>query len=106
VLPAESSRAGASSGRRAGSGQFSAQLSLSSKERELILDNIKGGREADVSDLSVGRDVPKGIELLRFPDSVLAEAQVLEGCQYFDAGDEIAIVDPNEETIVLIIGKS
>jgi hypothetical protein len=59
-----------------------------------------------VSDLSVGRDVPKGIELLRFPDSVLAEAQVLEGCQYFDAGDEIAIVDPNEETIVLIIGKS
>jgi hypothetical protein len=106
VLPAESSRAGASSGRQAGSGQCSAQLSLSSKERELILDNVRGSHEADVSDISVGRDVPKGIELLRFPDSVIAEAKVLEGCQYFDAGDEIAIVDPNEEKIVLIIDKS
>jgi hypothetical protein len=106
VLPAESSRAGASSGRQAGSGQCSAQLSLSSKERELILDNVKGGREADITDISVGVEVPKGVELLRFPDSVIAEAQVLEGCQYFDAGDEIAIVDPNEEKIVLIIDKS
>ena len=59
-----------------------------------------------MSDISVGRDVPKGVELLRFPDSVIAEAKALEGCQYFDAGDEIAIVDPNEEKIVLIIDKS
>jgi hypothetical protein len=106
VLPAERSQAGASSGRQAGSGQCSAQLSLSSKERELILDNVRGGREADVPDISVGLDVPKGIELQRFPDSVLAEAKALEGCQYFDAGDEIAIVDPNEDKIVLIIDKS
>ncbi len=105
VLPAEGSRAGAPSGRQAG-GQCSTQLSLSRKERDLILDNVRGGREADVSDISVGRDVPKGIELLRFPDSVIAQAKVLEGCQYFDAGDEIAIVDPNEEKIVLIIEKS
>jgi hypothetical protein len=106
VLPAEPSRAGASSGRQAGSGQCSAQLSLSSKERELVIDNVKGGREADIADISVGLEVPKGVELLRFPDSVLAEAKALEGCQYFDAGDEIAIVDPNEDKIVLIIDKS
>jgi hypothetical protein len=105
VLPAERSQAGASSGRQAG-GQCSTQLSLSSKERELILDNVRGGREADVSDISVGLDVPKDVELQRFPDRVLAEAKVLEGCQYFDAGDEIAIVDPNEDKIVLIIDKS
>jgi hypothetical protein len=37
---------------------------------------------------------------------VLAEAKVLQGCQYFDAGDQIAVVDPNEEKIVLIIDKS
>jgi hypothetical protein len=106
VLPAEGSRASASSGRQAGGGQCSAQLSLSSQERELVLDNVRGGREADVSDISVGRDVPKGVELQRFPDSVITEAKALEGCQYFDAGDEIAIVDPNEEKIVLIIDKS
>ncbi len=106
VLPAERSQAGTSSGQSAGSGKCSAQLSLSSTERELILDNVRGGREADVTDISVGRDVPRGVELLRFPDSVLAEAKVLQGCQYFDAGDQIAVVDPNEEKIVLIIDKS
>ena len=105
VLPAERRQAGTSSGRQTG-GQCSAQLSLTSKQRELILDNVRGGREADVADISVGRDVPKGVELQRFPDSVLAEAKVLQGCQYFDAGDEIAVVDPNEDRIVLIIDKS
>jgi hypothetical protein len=105
VLPAERSQAGASSGRQAGSGQCSAQLSLSSKERELVLDNVRGGREVDVSDISVGRDVPGGVELQRFPESVLAEASALKGCQYFDAGDQIAIVNPDEHKIVLVIDK-
>jgi hypothetical protein len=54
----------------------------------------------------VGLEVPKGVELLRFPDSVLVEAKALEGCQYFDAGDQIAIVDPDEDKIVLLIDKS
>jgi hypothetical protein len=105
VLPAERSQAGTSS-QSAGSGQCSAQLSLSSKERELVLQNVRGGREAEVSDISVGRDVPSGIELLRFPDSVTSEAKALEGCQYFDAGDRIAIVDPDDDKIVAIIDKS
>lgn len=107
VLPAEASQAGASSGRQAsGSRQCSTQLSLSSSERRLVLDNVRGGREADVSDIRVGRDVPRGVELQRFPQSVLAEATALEGCQYFDAGDQIAIVNPDEHKIVLVIDKS
>ena len=101
VLPAERNQAGTS-----GSGQCSAQLSLSSQERELVLDNVKGGRPADVSDISVGRAVPDGIELLRFSDSVISQAKELQGCQYFDAGDQIAIVDPDEDKIVAIIDKS
>ena len=104
VLPAEGRQAGASSGR--GNGQCSAQLSLSRKEQELILDNVKGGREADVGDVRVGRDVPPGVELQRFPQSVIAEARELEGCQYFDAGDQIAIVNPDENKIVGVIEKS
>jgi hypothetical protein len=105
VLPAERSQAGASSGQQA-SGQCSTQLSLSRKDQELILDNVKGGREVDVADVSVGRDVPRGVELQRFPQSVLAEASALEGCQYFDAGDQIAIVNPDQHKIVLVIDKS
>jgi hypothetical protein len=105
VLPAERSQAGASSGRSAG-GQCSTQLSLTRNQRQLVLDNVRGGREADVSDISVGRDIPRGVELQRFPQSVLAEATALEGCQYFDAGDQIAIVNPDERKIVLVIDKS
>jgi hypothetical protein len=105
VLPAERSQAGASSGQQA-SGQCSTQLSLSRKDQELILDTVKGGREVDVADVSVGSDVPRGVELQRFPQSVLAEASALEGCQYFDAGDRIAIVNPDEHKIVLVIDKS
>jgi hypothetical protein len=37
---------------------------------------------------------------------VLAEASALEGCQYFDAGDQIAIVNPDQHKIVLVIDKS
>jgi hypothetical protein len=36
---------------------------------------------------------------------VLAEASALKGCQYFDAGDQIAIVNPDEHKIVLVIDK-
>ncbi len=105
VLPAERSQAGASSGRGAG-GQCSAQLSLTRTQQQLVLDNVKDGREADVSDISVGSEVPRGVELQRFPQSVLAEARALQGCQYFDAGDQIAIVNPDEHKIVLVIDKS
>jgi hypothetical protein len=105
VLPAERSQAGGSSGRQTG-GQCSTQLSLTTTQRQLVLDNVIGGRKADVSDISVGRDVPSGVELQRFPQSVIAEATVLEGCQYFDAGDQIAIVNPDEDKIVLVIDKS
>jgi len=103
VLPAERSQAGASG--RQTRGQCSNQLSLTTTQRQLVLDNVRGGREADVSDISVGRDVPRGVELQRLPQSVLAEANVLEGCQYFDAGDQIAIVNPDESKIVLVIDK-
>jgi hypothetical protein len=54
----------------------------------------------------VGRKVPRDVELLSFPDTVITEASELGSCRYFDAGDQIAIVDPDEDKIVLIIDKS
>lgn len=104
VIPAERSQAGSSASQHA-SGQCSAQLSLSSKERDLVLSNVRGGHQADV-DIRIGGDVPQGIHLQRFPDSVIAEARELEGCQYFDTGRQIAIVNPDEDKIVLVIDKS
>ena len=105
VIPAER-RYAESSGKKSGNGRCPAQLSLGNHERELILDNVHGGREADMSDIGVGREVPRGIELLRFPESVIAEVSELQGCQYFAAHDRIAIVDPGQEKIVAVIDKS
>ena len=97
VLPAETSQAGPSSGRQAGSGQCSAQLSLSSKERELILDNVRGGREADCPTSAWVATFPRVSSFNASPRACLLKLRYLEGCQYFDAGDQIAIVDPDED---------
>ena len=103
VIPADRSYAGGGSG--VGS-ECSSQLSLNADDRELILQSVSRGREVDVADLSVGGKVPRDIELLSFPDRVVSEASELGSCRYFDAGDQIAIVDPDEDKIVLIIDKS
>ena len=102
VIPADRSYAGGSSGRPS---KCSRQLSLNADERELILESVSGGHEVDVSGLTVGWSVPKDIELLTFPDRVVSEASELGSCRYFVASDQIAIVDPDEDKVVLIIDK-
>ena len=63
------------------------------------------GREVDVTDLEVGWSVPGDIELERFPEPVLAEESELSPCRYFVADDQLAIVDPDEQKVVLLIDK-
>jgi hypothetical protein len=82
-----------------------ARLTLSRNERELILDSIRLEREIDVGNLEVGWSVPADIELLHFPDEVISEADELGACRYFVSRDQLAIVDPREEKVVLVIDK-
>jgi hypothetical protein len=82
-----------------------ARLSLTRDERELILDEVRIKNEVDVRDLEVGWSVPSNVELLRFPDVVLSKADELSGCRYFIARDQLAIVDPIDEKVVLVIDK-
>jgi hypothetical protein len=82
-----------------------ARLSLTRDERELILDEVRMKNEVDVRDLEVGWSVPSTVELLRFPDVVLSKADELGGCRYFIARDQLAIVDPIDEKVVLVIDK-
>ncbi len=88
-----------------GSDRCPARLSLSRDERELILDEVRMNDEVDVRDLEVGWSVPSNVELQRFPDEVLSKADELDGCRYFVAKDQLAIVDPIEEKVVLVIDK-
>ena len=64
------------------------------------------GREVDVSDLQVGWSVPQEIKLEKFPNEVLSEAGELSACRYFIADDQLAIVDPEDDKVVLLIDKS
>lgn len=102
VIPADGGRyAGGSSG----SGRCPAHLSLSRDERELILDSVRSEHEIDVGNLEIGWSVPADIELQRFPAPVLSEADELGACRFFVARDQLAIVDPEEEKVVLVIDK-
>lgn len=102
VVPAGGDRY-ASAG--SGSEHCPARLALSRDERELILDEVRMSDEVDVRDLEVGWSVPSDVELQRFPDRVVSEADELSACRYFVAKDQLAIVDPVEEKVVFVIDK-
>lgn len=103
VIPAGGAR---HAGGGYGTDDCPARLTLSRDQRELILDSIRSEREIDVGDLEVGWSVPADVELLAFPDEVISEADELGACRYFLARDQLAIVDPREEKVILVIDKS
>lgn len=105
VIPVGGGSRAAAASRSGGSGKCSTRIELSANERALILDSVRG-REVDVADLEVGWSVPGEIQLERFPESVLAEAAELSACRYFVADDQLAIVDPDEDKVVLLIDRS
>ncbi len=103
VVPAGGARY--ANNRSGGSDRCSARLNLSRDEREMILDEVRMNDEVDVRDLKVGWSVPSNVELKRFPDEVTAHADELSACRYFVARDQLAIVDPVEEKVILVIDK-
>jgi hypothetical protein len=87
-------------------GRCTDRIYLGEDERDLILHSIRHPDRVDVRDLTVGWSVPRDIELLPFPDPVLDRVGELNACRYFVAADQIAIVNPEEEKIVLLIDRS
>ena len=49
--------------------------------------------------------MPQDIELEKFPTAVLSEAGELAACRYFIADDQLTIVDPEDDKVVLLIDK-
>jgi hypothetical protein len=96
------SYAGGGSGRA----ECSADLALNRDERDLIVELARSEDEVDVDDLEVGWSVPKNIELHEFSGAVLDRADELGACRYFVADDSIAVVDPDESKVVLVIDRS
>jgi uncharacterized protein DUF1236 len=81
-------------------------ISLNEDEREVIIRATRHEKRVGVHDLTIGWSVPREITLQKFPDQLLSDIGELNACRYFVAEDEIAIVDPEEEKVVLLIDRS
>jgi uncharacterized protein DUF1236 len=103
VLPASGSGGAYASGSGGGSAQCSTSLSLNEDDREAIIRSVEIRNELNVSGVSVGWSVPGDVELRSFPSAVVERRSELSGCRYFITNDQIAIVDPDHDKVVLLI---
>jgi hypothetical protein len=53
--------------------------------------------------LALGAEVPRNVELLAFPNLVVAQLPELEGYRYIVAENDIVIVEPRERGVALVI---
>lgn len=105
VLPASGSGQTYASG-GGSADRCSTNLVLDADERAYVLRSIQITDEVDVSDITVGWAVPGNIELRTFPEPIVSHTGKLASCRYFLADDQIAIVDPAEEKVVLLIEQN
>ncbi len=79
-------------------------LSLSQEQMRFISANVPREPRANVRvRLALGAEVPRNVELLAFPNEVIAQVPELEGYSYIVAENDIVIVDPRERGVALVI---
>lgn len=105
VLPAPGGAQHAGGGSGGGAALCSATLTLTDDERADILRSIQLTDEAEVANVTVGFDVPSDIELLTFPEPVVSRTGKLAACRYFVVDDQIAIVDPKADKVVMLVDE-
>lgn len=106
VLPASGdsvATTGRSTGEAGSDGQCSASLTLTESERAAILSGVEMSNEIDASGVTIGWSVPSDVDLKTLPRSVIDRSGKLSGCRYFVVDDQVAIVDPDQDKVVLLI---
>jgi hypothetical protein len=104
VVPASGSGGGyASRNSGGGADKCSAELTLSEADRRDIIQSVEMNDEVKISGVSVGWSVPNDIEVRPLPPRVVERTSALSACRYFIVDDQIAIVDPDQDKVVLII---
>lgn len=78
-------------------------LTLSAEERDFILKSVQFTGDVDASGVTIGWRVPESVQLMPFPEPVLARTAKLKSCRYFVVEDQIAIVDPDEDKVVMLL---
>ncbi len=61
--------------------------------------------EASVHGVTIGWSVPSDIELKSLPRAVIDRSGKLGGCRYIVVDDHVAIVDPGQDKVVLLIDR-
>jgi hypothetical protein len=81
-------------------------LVLSTEQMRFIYTRVPRGRTADVRvRLALGAEVPRSVDLLRFPDDVAERVPEIRPYRYIVAADDVAIVDPRDNAVVLVISE-
>jgi hypothetical protein len=84
-----------------------AHLVLSSTQRQLILSNVDFGRpRANFSiRLALGAEIPSQVELVEFPNSIVATIPEIRSYRYVVVDRSVAIIDPDSRDVVLVIER-
>ena len=92
VLPASSQRADIR------------ELSLTSDEMRFVYTEVPKDTSVDVRiRLALGAEIPRNVALYTFPDHVLDRIPKLANYRYVVVGNDVAIVDPADYAVVLVI---
>ncbi len=88
-----------------------ANFTFQKDERDFILEKIEMQKAAaiEIDDVKIGLVLPGDMKFERFPEEVTRRFSVLETCRYVvldDSDAEIAIIDPNDKKVVLLIEVS
>jgi Protein of unknown function (DUF1236) len=96
VIPASTQRAEAPGPR--------GHLTLSPEERRLVLTSIDRGHPAEINlRLALGAEVPRAVEVDRFPERVIERVPRLRAYRYVVAQDQVVILDPEDRQVALVI---
>jgi hypothetical protein len=82
-----------------------AALALSEEERSIILREIdtQDGSTLGLGALTEGADVPRGVKVRAFPETVVQKVPKLKGYSFFTAENRIAIVDQHGTKLQLVL---
>ncbi len=80
-------------------------LTLTSEQRNIVLSHVDLNSDVrlGIGSIRVGMDVPRNVELHRFPQVVVHDVPELSSYRYFVIERDVAIVAPNERRVVLTI---
>lgn len=82
------------------------RLTLTSAQRQLILRTVEMRSDVrlGIGDVSIGMSVPRNVTLRQFPRTIIDDIPELRSYRYFVFEKDVAVVDPKDQEVVLVIG--